>query len=132
MGVGWAFERDSPNSWLIRFESKRQSGPIPGGIIPRSAPTQPIGCYFVVPSIDKASVRIQELGGKVFVPKTAVPGKGYYACCLDPEDNYFVIWASDEGASKERVPSKPDESDKRSSRLDLPPCSWLIRRAVKW
>ncbi|MGD8475030.1 MAG: ATP-binding protein [Anaerolineae bacterium] len=60
-----------------------------GGIIPRSAPTQPIGCYFVVPSIDKALVRIQELGGKVFVPKTAVPGMGYCACCIDPENNYF-------------------------------------------
>ena len=97
---GWTFEKgeDSPDSWSIGFESKGQSGPLTGGIIPRSAPTQPIGCHFVVPSVDAASVKIQEFGGTVFVPKTAVPGKGYYACCLDPEGNYFVIWASDDGA----------------------------------
>ena len=87
---GWTFEEaDSPDSWSIRFESKRQFTTMTGGIIPRSAPTQPIGCHFVVPSVDEASVKVQELGGTVFVPKTVVPGKGYYACCLDPEDNYL-------------------------------------------
>jgi predicted enzyme related to lactoylglutathione lyase len=42
-------------------------------------------------------VETQEFRGIVVISKTAVPGKGYYACCLDPEDNYFVIWGSDEG-----------------------------------
>ena len=97
---GWTFEMngDDPNSWSIRFESEGHLGPMTGGIIPRSAPTQPIGCHFVVRSIDETSEKIQELGGTVFVPKTAIPGKGYYACCLDPEQNYFVIWSGDEEA----------------------------------
>lgn len=97
---GWTFERDegSGECWTIRFSSKMQSGPITGAIVQRSAPTQPIGCHFAVPSIDEFSARILKLGGTVFVSKTAVPGKGYYACCLDPENNYFVIWESNEGA----------------------------------
>ena len=94
---GWTFEKDERTAehWSISFGSKEQSGPMTGGIVPRSAPTQPIGCHFLVSSIDESSARIQELGGAIFVPKTAVTGKGFYACCLDPEGSYFVIWEND-------------------------------------
>jgi predicted enzyme related to lactoylglutathione lyase len=94
---GWTFEEDegSAGSWSISYGSEKQLGSITGGIVPRSAPTQPIGCHFLVSSIDESSLKVQELGGAVFVPKTAVPGKGFYACCIDPEDNYFVIWEND-------------------------------------
>ena len=97
---GWTFEKveGSSESWSIDFGPDLQSVLITGNIIPRSAPTQPIGCYFPVNSIDELSARIQELSGIVFVPKTAVTGKGYYACCLDPENNYFVLWEDDERA----------------------------------
>jgi predicted enzyme related to lactoylglutathione lyase len=97
---GWTFEKDasSPANWSISFEVEAKSSSLTGGIVPKSAPTQPIGCHFLVPSIDEASSQIQELGGVVFVPKTAVPGRGFYACCLDPEDNYFIIWEPDEKA----------------------------------
>ena len=93
---GWTFEKEegSSESWSISFgaNSHGQPGTLTGALVPRSAPTQPIGCYFLVTSIDETSVKIQELGGVVFVSKTAVPGKGFYACCLDPEDSYFIIW----------------------------------------
>jgi predicted enzyme related to lactoylglutathione lyase len=94
---GWTFEEDEGSSggWSISFGSEKQPGPMTGGIVPRSAPTQPIGCHFLVSSIDESSGKIQELGGIVFVPKTAAPGKGFYACCLDPEGSYFVIWEND-------------------------------------
>ena len=97
---GWTFEKveGSSESWSINFGSRNDSGPITGGMVLRSAPTQPIGCHFLVSSIDESSAKIQELGGTVFVPKTAVPGKGFYACCIDPEDNYFVIWEYDKKA----------------------------------
>ena len=97
---GWTFDagEGSPGSWSISFESEATPEPITGGIVPRSAPTQPIGCHFLVSSIDESSAKIEELGGAVFVPKTAVPGKGFYACCMDPEENYFVIWENDKQA----------------------------------
>jgi predicted enzyme related to lactoylglutathione lyase len=97
---GWTFEKDegSPEGWLINFGSEDQPRPITGGVVPKSASTQPIGCHFLVSSIDESSIKIQELGGAVFVPKTAVPGKGFYACCLDPENNYFLIWEDNEKA----------------------------------
>jgi len=91
---GWTFEKDegSAESWSINFGSEQQPRPITGGVVPKSAPTQPIGCYFLVSSIDESTRKIQELGGTVFVPKTPIPGKAFYACCLDPEGNYFLIW----------------------------------------
>ena len=97
---GWTFEKvaGSTDGWAISFCSKEQFEVITAGIVPRSAPTQPIGCHFRVESINEAALIIQELGGTVFVPKTAIPGQGFYACCLDPEENYFVIWEQDNQA----------------------------------
>jgi hypothetical protein len=41
---------------------------------------------------------VQKIGGKVVVPKMAVPGMGYLAICLDTENNTFGIWETDENA----------------------------------
>jgi predicted enzyme related to lactoylglutathione lyase len=51
-----------------------------------------------VPAIDEYTVKIENLGGKVVLPKTAVPGIGYFAVCLDTEDNIFAIWETDDSA----------------------------------
>ena len=97
---GWTFEKDegSSENWSIHFGSEWKPVSITGDIVPRSTPTQPIGCHFLVSSIDESSVKVKEFGGIVFVPKTAVPGKGFYACCIDPENNYFILWENDEKA----------------------------------
>jgi predicted enzyme related to lactoylglutathione lyase len=44
------------------------------------------------------SSKVNELGGKIVVPKTAVPGIDYYAVCLDIENNSFGIFESDQTA----------------------------------
>ena len=36
------------------------------------------------------------IGGKVVVPKMAVPRMGYFAVCHDTENNSFGIWESNE------------------------------------
>jgi predicted enzyme related to lactoylglutathione lyase len=41
---------------------------------------------------------VKELGGKVVAPKHAVPGMGYFALCIDTENNSFAIWESNENA----------------------------------
>ena len=43
---GWTFEQEagSGENWAIDFGAGAQPGRITGGIVPRSAPTQPIGC----------------------------------------------------------------------------------------
>jgi predicted enzyme related to lactoylglutathione lyase len=42
--------------------------------------------------------KVQKLGGKVSVPKTAVPQMGYFAICQDTENNVFALWERNEKA----------------------------------
>ncbi len=42
--------------------------------------------------------KVEKLGGKVVSPKKAVPGMGYFALCVDTENNSFAIWESNESA----------------------------------
>jgi predicted enzyme related to lactoylglutathione lyase len=52
----------------------------------------------VVKSIQEYSAKVEQLGGKVMVPKKPVPGMGYFAVCLDTENNSFGIWETDANA----------------------------------
>lgn len=63
-----------------------------GGIMKRQMPDQQITNYFGIDSVDKHAKKIQELGGKVKVPKTDVPGFGWFAICTDTENNTFAVW----------------------------------------
>jgi hypothetical protein len=47
--------------------------------------------YILVESVDEYSNKIEELGGKVIVPKMEVPMIGWWAMVLDPEGNHFAI-----------------------------------------
>ncbi len=97
---GWKIEKpDLQNEyWIITTTKKNGEGGIGGAIEKRQNPQHHITVNIDVPSVREFTVRVEELGGTVFVPKTAVPGKGYYAYCLDPEGNYFVIWEEDKKA----------------------------------
>ena len=69
-----------------------------GGLMPRQVPEQGITNYISVPSVDEFTAKVQELGGKVFMPKTAVPEMGYFAVCQDTENNVFALWEMSESA----------------------------------
>jgi len=47
--------------------------------------------YIDVESVDEYDKKIEELGGKVLVPKMEVPGVGWWAMALDPDGNQFAI-----------------------------------------
>jgi uncharacterized protein len=63
-----------------------------GGMMKRMHPDQQIINYIGVPSVDEYSVKVEKLGGKIVVPKKAVPGMGYFVICIDTENNAFGIW----------------------------------------
>ncbi len=79
---------------LVQTEPGGQG--IGGGIMKRQRPEQKIMNYIGVPSVDEFSIKVEKLGGKLLMPKMAVPGMGYFAVCMDTEGNAFGLWESDE------------------------------------
>lgn len=95
---GWKIERSVGlrDYWLINTGSEDDPG-INGGMFKRPGPAN---VMFVVnvPSIDDCAANISANGGKVIVPKMALPGIGYVAYCVDPEGNTFGIMQEDRSA----------------------------------
>ncbi len=98
---GWKIERvPGPTEyWLVSTTDDQGNKGVGGGMMPRQNPQQPITNYIDVPSVEEYSAKVEQLGGNVVVPKTAVPGFGYFAVCLDTEKNAFAIWEADEKAA---------------------------------
>lgn len=94
---GWDIKEAAPGMeyWLFSTGGEKSVG---GGMMKRQNPRQTILDYFDVPSIEQYAAHIEKLGGKVVVPKTAVPGAGYFAVCIDTENNAFGLWKDDVGA----------------------------------
>ena len=69
-----------------------------GGLTKRFNPHQRIINYLSVSSVREACSRVEELSGRVIVPRMAVPKAGYYALCMDTEGNIFGLWEDDQQA----------------------------------
>ncbi len=78
--------------WMVTTEGEKA---VNGGMMKRQNPQQQIVNYIDVFSVDKYAAEVKKLGGKVIVPKTAVPKMGYFAICLDTENNAFGVWEVD-------------------------------------
>jgi predicted enzyme related to lactoylglutathione lyase len=89
--------------WIISTtDDKGNKSSIGGGLMKRhDQPDQhlrQITNFIDVNSVDEYSSKIEKLGGKIVVPKMAVPGMGYFAVCHDTENNSFGIWEANESA----------------------------------
>ena len=65
-----------------------------GGMMKRRDLGQQVTNYVMVESIDDYAKKIQELGGKVIIPKTPIPNMGAFSVALGPEGNPFGIFES--------------------------------------
>jgi len=92
----WAFELGPGESpyWVTRTD-----GGVGVGLLPRQNEHHGPTNYISVESVDDASRRVEELGGKIVVPKQAVPGMGWFAACIDTEGNGFSLWQEDAEAA---------------------------------
>jgi len=97
---GWKIEKfEGPMEyWMITTDDDTEGQTIAGGMMKRQNFKQPITNYIGVTSVDEYSKKIVKLGGKIVVPKSAVPAFGYFAVALDTEDNTFGIWEDDGSA----------------------------------
>lgn len=91
---GWEIEKaeESNEYCLITTAGKKDQKGIEGGLMKRQRPGQPIINFIDVPSVEEYSNKVVRLGGKVVIPRRLVLGWGYFALCLDTENNRFAIW----------------------------------------
>ncbi|MFQ6171082.1 VOC family protein [Oryzobacter sp. R7] len=104
---GWTFKdwssiTGSPYWGVITGED----GPgIDGGLMerPHPAPPEASGCNGAVLTMqvddyDAAAARIEAAGGRVTMPKSAIPGMAWQGYYLDTEGNTFGLHQADEDA----------------------------------
>jgi Predicted enzyme related to lactoylglutathione lyase len=92
----WKINPVSEDFWYIDTGGADESPD--GGLKKRERPQEPITAYVSVDSVTEFSKKIEKLGGKIRLAKTAVPQMGYFAVCQDTERNSFGIWQSDTNA----------------------------------
>jgi predicted enzyme related to lactoylglutathione lyase len=84
--------------WLITTTDDKGNKALGGGMMKRQMPEHKVTRLVFIKSIDEYKSKVEKLGGKVLAPKHTVPGMGYFALCLDTENNPFAIWESNESA----------------------------------
>ena len=94
---GWKIKSFLGMKDFLEIETGGPEASPNGGLTERKGEERPIN-YISVDSVDKYSAKIQKIGGKICMPKTAVPKMGYFAICQDTENNGFGIWESDRNA----------------------------------
>ena len=96
---GWKIEKMPGPMDYWHIDTGGSDDSLDGGLMKRQSPQQQgITNYVSVPSVDEFVAKVQKLGGKVRMPKTAVPQMGYFAICQDTETNTFALWEMSESA----------------------------------
>ena len=96
---GWRIEKwEGPiEYWLVYTGDEKEPG-IDGALQPRKDAPQPTVNTVGVEDLDKHIEKIKKAGGKITVPKMAVPGVGWAAQAEDTEGNVFGMMESDPNA----------------------------------
>ncbi|HTB11631.1 MAG TPA: VOC family protein [Bryobacteraceae bacterium] len=90
---GWKVDADNPMGYR-QIDTGSKEG-IQGGIWP--APPQSsnfVQLFMKVPSVPESVKQAQELGAKVIIPPTVLPGGDEMAVLLDPQGMAFAVWRS--------------------------------------
>jgi len=99
---GWKMKKwEGPmDYWMVMTGDESEPG-INGGMMkkceehPMAGTVNTIG----VPSVDEYVAKITAAGGRITVPKMAIPTVGYLAYFQDTEGNAFAIMEEDESAA---------------------------------
>jgi predicted enzyme related to lactoylglutathione lyase len=96
---GWKVEKwNGPEDyWLVSTGDPDLPG-INGGIMKRRDPRGSVYNSIEVSSVDDYASKVETNGGKIVVPKMAIPGMGNLAYCQDTEGTVFGIVQFDTSA----------------------------------
>ncbi len=98
---GWQVSKyeGAESYWLVKTGEDDAPG-INGGLMARPDPSAPGVVNTVdVASVDDAVADVERNGGRLMVPKMAVPGMGWVAYCADTEGNAFGVFQGDPSAA---------------------------------
>jgi predicted enzyme related to lactoylglutathione lyase len=94
---GWTFEK-APGPFDYYF-IHTGSESLQGGMMARQHPQQGPVNYVLVESVEAAQQSAVNLGATVLLPKSPVPGMGWFAVLMDPHMNPIGLWQDDRSAS---------------------------------
>jgi len=96
---GWSIEKwpGPMEYWMVTTGADGAPG-INGGLLKKQAPTTATTNTIGVDSVEKAVAAVKSAGGKLVMPKTAIPTIGYFAYLEDTEGNLFGVLQSDANA----------------------------------
>ena len=102
---GSADERAGFEYWMVKTvptdgEGRPTRTGVNGGLMRRMMPGQAPVNYIAVENVDEYTRRAEQLGAKLMMPKTPVPGMGWFAQLTDTEGNVFAIWELDPHAGQ--------------------------------
>jgi predicted enzyme related to lactoylglutathione lyase len=96
---GWKTDKMPGPMEYWHFDTGGPDASPDGGVMKRQNPGQQgITNYIAVSSVNESAAKVQQLGGKVCMPKSPIPQMGWFAICQDTEGNMFGLWESDKNA----------------------------------
>ena len=91
------FQYGNEQYWLANTGEETDPG-INGAIIKKRHPDQPITNSIKVGDIDLVMQKITAAGGTIVVPKTPIPGAGWFSFFKDPDNNIMGLMQEDKTA----------------------------------
>jgi uncharacterized protein len=100
---GWQIKQwggpDSPIRMVGTVPSDEKGAPtrpgVNGMLIKKQHPDQPFANYVSVESVDEYGKKAEALGGQIVMPKTPVPGMGWFLYIKDTEGTILGLWELD-------------------------------------
>jgi uncharacterized protein len=96
---GWKFDKwaGPMEYWMVATGADGKPG-IKGGMLRKPGPVSVTTNTIDVQSVDGAIAAVVKAGGKLTMPKSPIPGVGYFAYCEDTEGNVFGVMQADPNA----------------------------------
>jgi predicted enzyme related to lactoylglutathione lyase len=96
---GWKFDKwaGPMEYWMVNTGKDGTPG-INGGMLRKPGPAAVTTNTIDVESVDRSVDAVVKAGGKLTMPKSPIPGVGYFAYCEDTEGNIFGVMQPDPNA----------------------------------
>jgi predicted enzyme related to lactoylglutathione lyase len=71
-------ENSEQEYWMFQTKDDEGNPGLGGGLMKRQSPQHTVTNFITVSSIEEYSSKIEQLGGKIVMPKTEIPNMGFF------------------------------------------------------